>query len=149
MTSPMIAAKPASAPTVEMKWWIVRANGIAGMVKGGSLGSYTSTVVHRARDARAGQVRHVFRQRGRVTFQDEQVDLRERSLHPLGIKRVVAGALDPRRRRGLGVLVDVEQLLVELLPWLVADDLDGDVALGLQSRQPDHRPGELQDGHRL
>jgi hypothetical protein len=32
MASPMIAAKPASAPTVEMKWCTEKANGMVPMV---------------------------------------------------------------------------------------------------------------------
>ena len=50
---------------------------------------------------------------------------------------------------GRGALVAVEQLLVELLPGPAPDDLDVDVAVGVEARELDHRAGEVDDAHRL
>ena len=65
---------------------------------------------------------------------------------PSGSRSAQQDLLGRRRRRAL---VAVEQLLVELLPGRRADDLDLDVAVGLEARQLDHRAREVDDPHRL
>src|SRR5579859_3764751 len=97
----------------------------------GSLGNDAGTFTGGLRHAGVGQLRDVFRERGRVPFKHEQVDLGEGSLDPGGVKRLVTGAKDPLSRRGLGVLAGIEQLLGELLPGPGTHDLDRDVTLGL------------------
>ena len=50
---------------------------------------------------------------------------------------------------GRGALVAVEQLLVQLLARARSDDLDLDVAVGVEARELDHRARQLDDPHRL
>ena len=102
---PISEAKPASAPTEEMKWWTERPNGSETM-RGASLRragggvrvdsgpnrlpSRTDSPVDSARR----QLRHVLGQRGGVALEHQQVDLAEDPLHRLGIERLA------RRRAG-------------------------------------------------
>jgi hypothetical protein len=75
---------------------------------------------------------------GGVALEHEQRDLIEHRLHDRGIERVAAGERDLVGGRGLGALVGVEEVLVELLAGAPADDLDGDVAGRGAARELDH-----------
>ena len=86
---------------------------------------------------------------GGVAFQYEQVDLRERLLYPGRIEHFAIGSQDLLGRSGLRTLVRVKQILMEFLARTRPDDLDRDVALGLETGQPDHRLGEVDDLDRL
>src|SRR5205823_4720400 len=55
----------------------------------------------------------------------------------------------PVRDRRLGALVDVEQLLVDLLPGARADELDRHIHIRLVARQGDHVSSQLEDPDRL
>src|SRR5205823_3800099 len=81
----------------------------------------------------AREVGDVLRQRGRVRLEHEEVDLSEDLLDPGGIQCLALGAHDLLSGRGLRPFVRVEEVLVELLPWPGADDLDRDVAFGLEA----------------
>src|SRR5215207_47236 len=99
--------------------------------------------------AHGGQLTHLHRQGGGVAVEHEPSDLVERLLLPGRIEARMLGPEDLLRRRRLRPLVRVEQLLVQLLARPRADHLDRDVALGLQSGEPDHVVRQLHDPHRL
>src|SRR6185503_738237 len=62
-----------------------------------------------------GELAYLGGQRGRVAVQDEPVDLVERLALPLRVERGVRGPEDLLRGGRLGVLVGIEELLVQLL----------------------------------
>src|SRR5207249_30190 len=57
--------------------------------------------------------------------------------------------LDPVVLRGGDLLLGGHQLLVQLLARAEADEADRDVLVGLEAREPDHLPGEVEDAHGL
>ena len=78
---------------------------------GRRLGAGRSAAAARA----ARQLGDLGGERGGVALQHEQADLVERLLDPGRVDRGRVGAQDLRRGRRLGLLVGVEQLLVQLL----------------------------------
>jgi len=74
----------------------------------------------------------VLGERRGVALEHEQVDLAEDLLDRLGIERLAGGAEDLLSGRRLHPLVRVKEILMKFLSGARADDLDRDVALGLQ-----------------
>ena len=140
IASPMIAAKPASAPTdddevVHRQRERQSTPSLAAVYVGGpgvhdqlAEGRRCASVADAGSPAQPRPLEH------------QQVDLVERALDPLRIER--------RRRSartifwagvGCGRSYGLNRSSCELLARAGADDLDRDVALGLEPRQPDHR----------
>src|SRR5437588_12319236 len=74
--------------------------------------------------AHAGQAGDRLREPGRVVLEHQHVDAIEDLLDPLRVERLALGEQDLLGRGGLGPLVAVEQLLVQLLPRTATDALD-------------------------
>ncbi len=148
---PMSAANPASDPTFEMKWLGERAKGGARLASAGVYVAFRrpssrSQALRVSRQQMESSGRARLREPGdpvgeccRVALEHEQVDVREGPLHPFGVQALALGAEDLLGGRRLRALVGVEEILVKFLPGARADDLDRDVALGLEAGEADHR----------
>src|SRR3954464_8176344 len=94
-------------------------------------------------EPQARELRDDRREAGGIALEREQADAGEGLLDPGRVDPRALGAQDPLGGGGLWVFVRVEELLVELLARPPADDLDRDVAPGLEARQTDHVLGQL------
>ncbi len=148
MARPMIAAKPASAPTELMKWWTEKAKRKRSHA---ALAVYVATRapgLSGARSRARERWRRARRAR-RIALEHEQIDLRRTSPRPKPGRGARVRRAGSSARAWAGMLVRVEQILMELLAGTRADDLDRDVALGLEAGKPDHRLGEIDDLDRI
>ena len=130
----MIEAKPASEPTELMKWWTEKAKGIDPM---SPLAVYVAIrAPGLSGTARAAASRETCSaSTGASPSRTSRLIFEKVVLDPGRIERLAVGAEDLLRRSRLRALVGVEQFLVELLAGPGADDLDRDVALGLEARR--------------
>src|SRR4051794_23166043 len=138
--SPGMAAMPAYAPTCSIN-------------RTASTDPTLLGVAERNRGVRhpapLRQHRHHCRKALGVARVHELLDLGERLLDPLRVERRALRNEDPVLAGRARPLVAVEQLLVQLLAWPAADDLDRHVAVGLATRELDHLACEVDDPDRF